>query len=126
MQECQSLANLSRLDSLAKFSKKRAILNLSKGLFADWAKLYGPVLVFKALWKKTGLKRIISDYAKEREFEFDLSSVIFSMVLGRLLDPLSKLSTQKWLDSDLEVSKKCQSAVLCYPTPVTEEDAKSN
>jgi len=93
VQECQSLANLSRLDSLAKFSKKRAILNLSKGLFADWAKLYGPVLVFKALWKKTGLKRIISDYAKEREFEFDLSSVIFSMVLGRLLDPLSKLST---------------------------------
>ena len=73
-----TLANLGRLDSidtqrtidnlidsLAKFSKKRTILNLSKGLFADWAKLYGPVLVFKALWKKTGLKRIISDYAKE-------------------------------------------------------------
>ena len=64
-----TLANLGRLDSidtqrtidnlidsLAKFSKKRAILNLSKGLFADWAKLYGPVLVFKALWQKTGLK----------------------------------------------------------------------
>ena len=38
--------------------------SLSKGLFADWAKLYGPVLVFKALWQKTGLKRIISEYAK--------------------------------------------------------------
>ena len=69
----------------------------SKGLFADWAKVYGPVLVFKSLWQKTGLKRIISDYAKERKFEFDVSSVIFSMVLGRLLDLLSKLSTQKWL-----------------------------
>ena len=93
-----TLANLGRLDnintqrtidnlidSLAKFSKKRAILNLSKGLFADWAKLYGPVLVFKSLWQKTGLKRIISEYAKERKFEFDLGSVIFSMVLGRLL-----------------------------------------
>jgi len=33
-------------------------------LFADWAKVYGPVLVFKALWQKTGLKRIISEYAK--------------------------------------------------------------
>jgi len=109
-----TLANLGRLDSidtqrtidnlidsLAKFSKKRAILNLSKGLFADWAKLYGPVLVFKALWQKTGLKRIISEYAKERKFEFDLSSVIFSMVLGRLLDPLSKLSTQKWLKREV-------------------------
>jgi len=27
-----------------------------RGLFADWAKLYGPVLVFKALWKKKALK----------------------------------------------------------------------
>ena len=72
-----------------------------EGLFADWAKLYGPVLVFKALWQKTGLKRIISEYAKERKFDFDLSSVIFSMVLGRLLDPLSKLSTQKWLKREV-------------------------
>jgi len=70
-----TLANLGRLDSidtqktidnlidsLAKFSKKRIILNLSKGLFADWAKLYGPVLVFKALWQKTGLKKVWLKY----------------------------------------------------------------
>jgi len=40
----------------------------------------------QALWQKTGLKRIINEYAKQRKFEFDVSSVIFSMVLGRLLD----------------------------------------
>jgi len=89
------------IDSLAKFSKKRAIISLSKELFADWTKLYGPVLVFKSLWKKTGFKGIISEYAKKRKFEFDLSSVIFSMVLGRLLDPLSKLSTEKWLKREV-------------------------
>jgi len=43
------------IDSLAKFSKKRAILNLSKGLFADWAKLYGPVLEHVIFFGPTGV-----------------------------------------------------------------------
>ena len=63
-----TLANLGRLDSidtqktidnlidsLAKFSKKRIILNLSKGLFADWAKLYGPVLEHVIFFGSTGM-----------------------------------------------------------------------
>ena len=109
-----TLANLGRLDSLntqktidqlieslAKFSQRKAIIDFSKSLFADWAKTHGPVLIFKALWEKIGLKHIIKSYAEERKFEFDPSSIIFSMVLNRLLDPLSKLSTHKWLTEEI-------------------------
>ena len=64
-----TLANLGRLnrektqksietiiENLIKFSKKKVLIDATNTLFADYAKLYGPVEVFKALWKKTGLK----------------------------------------------------------------------
>ena len=109
-----TLVNLGRLDSLhiqktidqlieglAKFSHKKVIIDLSKDLFADWAKMYGPVLIFKALWERMGLKQIIKSYAEERKFEFDPTLIIFGMVLNRLLDPLSKLSTHRWLSEEI-------------------------
>ena len=109
-----TLANLGRLDSsstqrsidtiidnLVKFSKKRAIIDASKGLFAEYAKVYGPVVVFKSLWEKTGLKRIMERFAKESNCEFDLVSTIFALVLNRLIDPMSKLSTYDWIKKEI-------------------------
>ncbi|MDL1970994.1 MAG: hypothetical protein LWW94_08495, partial [Candidatus Desulfofervidaceae bacterium] len=64
-------------------SEKRAIIDASKGLLAEYAKVYGPVVVFKSLWEKTGLKRIMERFAKESNCEFDLVSTIFALVLKK-------------------------------------------
>jgi len=109
-----TLANLGRLDSkstqksidtiidnLVKFSKKKAIIDASKGLVAEYAKVYGPVVVFKALWEKTGLKSICERFARESKREYDLDSTIFALVLNRLIAPMSKLSTYDWIKREV-------------------------
>ena len=68
---------------------------------AEYAKVYGPVVVFKSLWEKTGLKRIMERFAKESNCEFDLVSTIFALVLNRLIDPMSKLSTYDWIKKEI-------------------------
>jgi len=114
-----TLANLGRLDSkktqksidtiienLVKFSKKKALIDATNSLFADYAKLYGPVEVFKALWKKTGLKGIIERLASESQVEYDLPSTIFALVLNRLLAPSSKLSAHEWIRNEVYLEGK--------------------
>ena len=68
---------------------------------AEYAKLYGPVKVFSALWEKTGLKRIIEKLAKDSNCEHDLVSTIFTLVLNRLIALMSKLSTYDWIKREI-------------------------
>ena len=68
---------------------------------AEYAKLYEPVVVFKGLWEKIGLKSICERFAKESNCEFDLVSTIFALVLNRLIDPMSKLSAYDWIKKEI-------------------------
>ena len=114
-----TLANLGRLNSektqktietiienLVKFSKKKALIDATNSLFADYAKLYGPVEVFKALWEKTGLKGIIERFGSKSQVEYDLPLTVFALVLNRLLAPLSKLSSYEWIKDELYLEGK--------------------
>src|SRR3970282_20944 len=103
------IANLGRLDeliasgtlekiseALSRYVEKKELLCKAEELMATSALSFGPVPIFSALWEKLGLPEAIAA-AKQRETAtYDPSPVIFRMVLGRLLDPSSKLSTRRW------------------------------
>ena len=56
----------------------------------------GPALAFERLWQETGCRRVISELAGEREFQFDLERAVFLTVLHRLFDPGSDRAAEKW------------------------------
>jgi len=53
-------------------------------LEAKWAKDFGPALVFRRLWEKLELDRILRDLLAGTEISIDLEEAIFAMVLNRL------------------------------------------
>jgi len=73
------------------------------------------VIVFKCLWEKTGLKRIMERFAKESNCEFDLVSTIFALVLNRPIDPMSKLSTYDWIKKEIYLHGVEQDIELHHP-----------
>jgi hypothetical protein len=96
LEELQN-GQLDRLiDSLAKFTEKRVILNGAQELFAAWSREYGPVLVFRRLWEKTGLAFILDSLVSHTKIEFSVTEAIFAMVLNRLMDPQSKIQVAEW------------------------------
>ena len=56
----------------------------------------GPALAFERLWQETGGKRVVSELAQNRHFEFDLERAVFLSVLHRLFDPGSDRAAEKW------------------------------
>lgn len=91
------LDNLIR--SLAKFSQNVAVISAAEDLFADWSREYGPAMVFRKLWEKLGLHKIIAGLLDQREITIDIQEAIFCMVLNRLIEPTSKLGVNEWKDT---------------------------
>lgn len=54
------------------------------------SKQYGPLLVFKDLWKKIGLDKILKDSFDKIATVYDLEQALFNLVLNRLTAPTSK------------------------------------
>ena len=53
--------------------------------------------MFRDLWKKLGVPKAIADAVQnETFFGYDAEAAIFRMVLGRLLNPKSKLMAHRW------------------------------
>ena len=103
------VANLGRLDeliasgtlekiseALSRYVEKKELLCKAEELMATSALSFGPVPIFSALWEKLGLPEAIASATQRETATYDPSPVIFRMVLGRLLDPSSKLSTRRW------------------------------
>jgi transposase len=106
------VANLGRLDeliasgtleklseALSRYVEKKELLCKAEELMAASALSFGPVPVFASLWKKLGLPEAIASATQKETATYDPSPVIFRMVLGRLLDPQSKLSTHRWAET---------------------------
>lgn len=84
-------------EALSRLAKKEKIVDLAKSLSVASDKVYGPVPVFRRLWKNLGLPAAIGEAVKkETFFAYDADAAIFRMAVGRLLDPKSKLSTHRW------------------------------
>ena len=106
------IANLGRLDeliasgtleklsdALSRYVEKKELLCKAEELMATSALSFGPVPIFTALWKKLGLPEAITSATKRETATYEPAPVIFRMVLGRLLDPSSKLSTHRWAET---------------------------
>jgi len=65
-------------------------INLMNNLDCYSSKIYGPLLIFKRLWKELGIGKILSNSLYHYETFFDLTDCIFNMVLSRLIEPCSK------------------------------------
>jgi len=106
------IANLGRLDeliasgtleklsdALSRYVEKKELLCKAEELMATSALSFGPVPIFSSLWKKLGLPEAIESATQRETATYDPAPVIFRMVLGRLLDPSSKLSTHRWAET---------------------------
>ena len=54
------------------------------------SKQYGPLLVFKELWKKVGLEKVLKNSFDKVATLYDLEQAVFNLVLNRLVAPSSK------------------------------------
>src|SRR3972149_988026 len=95
--ELRASGELDRMaEALARLTERQKIVSLAKELVAPAARKFGPVPVFRNLWKRLGLPKAIADAVdKETFFAYDMEAATFRMVLGRLLDPKSKLATAR-------------------------------
>ena len=101
LDELQNGALDRLIDSLAKFTERRVILDGAQELFAEWSKEYGPAMIFRRLWEKLGLESILRDLVKETKIEFDVAEAVFAMVLNRLTDPQSKIAVAEWAKEEV-------------------------
>jgi len=99
--ELRASGELGRMaDALVRLTEREKIVDLAKELAATSNKVFGPVAVFRHLWKKMGMPKAIADAVqKETFFGYDVEAAIFRMVLGRLLNPKSKLMTHRWAET---------------------------
>jgi hypothetical protein len=86
------------LRSGARFSHRAVVLTAyEKGEATKLAtRQLGPALAIERLWRETGCRRVISELAGERGFQFDLERAVFLTVLHRLFDPGSDRAAEKW------------------------------
>src|SRR5215831_11874648 len=86
------------LRSGARFSHSAVVLTAyEKGEATKLAtRQLGPALAIERLWRETGCRRVISELAGERGFQFDLERAVFLTVVHRLFDPGSDRAAEKW------------------------------
>lgn len=87
------------VESLCKFSRTLKVVRAAKegSIKSQWARQWGPPLVFDKLWEKVGLSEICRSLGQGRKYRFDMGRAVFAAVLQRLLEPGSDLSCTRWL-----------------------------
>jgi len=62
---------------------------------------YGSIIMWRALWNRVGLSRIITESIKSEEsrIKIDASKYVEMMVINRCTNPLSKLATSRWMET---------------------------
>jgi len=70
------------------------------GLGVRGSRVYGSLFALDRLWKDLGIRDLLRALAAERRFGHDLERATFAMVANRLIEPLSKLSVETWLDRE--------------------------
>ncbi|RFA31662.1 hypothetical protein CAI16_20270, partial [Virgibacillus dokdonensis] len=82
------------IDGLAKFSERYFDRIHGQGASSTvsikWTKEFGPVYLFRKLWDKIGLGRLLCKLMDDAEVASRYDEAIFAMVLNRLMDPNSK------------------------------------
>jgi len=84
------------LRSLASFSQKLRVIDAAEGIRAEWARDWGPLLVWHRLFCDLGLAEELERMQKGSRLSFSLAEALFLMVANRLCDPQSKLGIMRW------------------------------
>jgi transposase len=92
--------DVGHIDSLIQSLKRLASPEVQLRLETEVAQPvavrgYGPALVADKLWRELGLPGLIGQGAQS----FDVQAAILRLVVNRLIDPRSKLSTVEWQDT---------------------------
>ena len=113
----ETLCNLGRLENLtedgsidtmieglAKFSERYFDRIHGQGASSTvsmkWTKEFGPVYLFRKIWDKIGLGRLLQKLMNDAEVASCYDEAIFAMVLNRLMDPNSKYRLfKKWVQT---------------------------
>ncbi len=90
---------LDRLIASLVRHSERCWVEAEAGGLLFWAKVYGPVLVFRRLWEDLGLARQLGLLQSASGVQFSIDEAAFAMALHRLLDPGSKRATYQWLET---------------------------
>ncbi len=93
----QASGGLDRLIASLVRHSERCWVEAEAGGLLSWAKIYGPVLVFRRLWEDLELARQLRLLQAASGVQFSIDEAVFAMVLHRLLDPGSKRATYHWL-----------------------------
>lgn len=84
---------------LAKVARDHWVRARALELEAKWSKQYGIVVLVERLWQKLGLASIIAELYHRSAIEVPVKEGLVCMVINRLVDPRSKRSTHKWLET---------------------------
>ena len=87
------------IEKLSRFTNRLKVINLSCDMKSDWVKEYGPVIIFRSLWESLGLDKYLKKYLKDRKIGFDAEELVYTMVLNRLMEPMSELAIHSWAES---------------------------
>lgn len=82
--------------SLSRFSEKALIVISGSTDVKARAKKIGSSLVFEKLWTTSGIRSVLKNILKGRNFEFDVERVIFTTVLHRLMTSGSDRNCDYW------------------------------
>lgn len=98
------LANLGNLDYLIEHGLGNIINSLQKHLsketntnkydittMQEQERVNYGYIIYKKLWNKFSLTELIQNLNKDSKIKYDLTQIVFSLVLNRLIEPSSKL-----------------------------------
>ena len=86
------------LHSLGRFSDKYTVLGAhAKGeSITTRTRIIGPPLIFERLWQVCGIRHVLADLLRDRQFEFPVERAVFLTVLHRLMVSGSDRAAEKW------------------------------
>jgi transposase len=86
------------LASLGRFSDKYAVLGAHANgqSLTTRTRIIGPGLIFERLWQQCGIRPVLTELLRERQFEFPVERAVLLTVLHRLLAPGSDRAAEKW------------------------------
>jgi hypothetical protein len=86
------------LASLGRFSDKYAVLGAHANgqSLTTRTRIIGPGLIFERLWQQCGIRQVLTELLRERQFEFPVERAVLLTVLHRLLAPGSDRAAEKW------------------------------
>lgn len=100
------IKNFGNIDTLPKGQLQRLLASLARfvdtrfaqphELTARAAKLYGEVLLARAVWDRLGLPAFLGKHARATNYRADVHLLTLIMVLNRLIKPKSDLGLSEW------------------------------